>query len=536
MKRILYFLLALLGIQLPAISQTNADLEVNEIRARVNARGVLFHNSAISNCLFEVPVGHGTHAIYTTNFWMAGYKSSVNLKVAAGTDGYSGNDYAYGPIANDYSSQEYIDRYNRVWYITRGEVLHHISNYNNPEYTMPFSITSWPGNGNVQNGEALYLAPYADVNSNGFYDPENGDYPEIRGDMAIYYIMNDKKNPHYYSHGEQLGVELHGMLYGYEVATGSALKEVVFLNVRVFNRLAANMLTNYHLAIYNDFDLGGPNDDYVGTDVALNMTYVYNADNMDANAAGALGYQEAPPAVGCMLLNSTISKSLSYGANSSTNAGNPSEAQHYYNYIRGRWKDGSSLKYGGHGVTGTENTNYIYTGYPELSEGWSEYALYHSSSDRRILMSVGPLSFSSRTSFCLDYAFVYARDFEGTHLTSIAALREKAALVQDFYDSMNFDCDPTPTEYPLVSVSELDRSRCCSVTVTPNPAHRFTRFSSNSIIKVLKIMDVNGSVVESHEVNSSVSELSLNGLKSGVYVYHALLENGTVQTGKLVVI
>jgi hypothetical protein len=42
--------------------------------------------------------------------------------------------------------------------------------------------------------------------------------------------------------------------------------------------------------------------------------------------------------------------------------------------------------------------------------------------------------------------------------------------------------------------------------------------------------------VESHEVNSSVSELSLNGLKSGVYVYHALLENGTVQTGKLVVI
>ncbi|MBK8414466.1 MAG: hypothetical protein IPL22_08125 [Bacteroidetes bacterium] len=35
------------------------------------------------------------------------------------------------------------------------------------------------------------LAPFADFNSNGIYDPQNGDYPYILGDESIYSIFND---------------------------------------------------------------------------------------------------------------------------------------------------------------------------------------------------------------------------------------------------------------------------------------------------------------------------------------------------------
>src|SRR5690606_7777908 len=125
------------------------------------------------------------------------------------------NDYFYGPIADDYTSPEYIQRYNRLWKVTSSEVNAHIAGYMNEGYVVPSPILSWPGNGNTDNGEAANLAPYIDANSNGVYDPENGDYPDIRGEVAIFYILNDDKQTHTASSGGKIGVEIHGMVYVY---------------------------------------------------------------------------------------------------------------------------------------------------------------------------------------------------------------------------------------------------------------------------------------------------------------------------------
>ena len=44
-------------------------------------------------------------------------------------------------------------------------------------------------------------------------------------------------------------------------------------------------------------DLGDATDDYIGSDPAAGLGYVYNADTLDGNGAGTT-YGAAPPAVG----------------------------------------------------------------------------------------------------------------------------------------------------------------------------------------------------------------------------------------------
>jgi hypothetical protein len=60
------------------------------------------------------------------------------------------------------------------------------------------------------------------------YNPADGDYPEIRGDEAVYAIMNDKSRD---TMGFGMGIEIHLMVYQY--LDGTFLDNTTFLNYRV---------------------------------------------------------------------------------------------------------------------------------------------------------------------------------------------------------------------------------------------------------------------------------------------------------------
>ena len=38
------------------------------------------------------------------------------------------------------------------------------------------------------------LAPFVDVDNDGNYNPLNGDYPKIKGNQSIWWVMNDNGN------------------------------------------------------------------------------------------------------------------------------------------------------------------------------------------------------------------------------------------------------------------------------------------------------------------------------------------------------
>ena len=73
-------------------------------------------------------------------------------------------------------------------------------------------IIYWAGNGNISKNQALRLAPFVDVNNDGFYDTKDGDYPaydvenkaekdnlgfcktKLFGDYTLFWVFNDKGN------------------------------------------------------------------------------------------------------------------------------------------------------------------------------------------------------------------------------------------------------------------------------------------------------------------------------------------------------
>lgn len=515
-------------------AQTVEVFEGANVRAVITTDGVLFGNPNSPNVSgYEVPKNSGKGTIYSTGIWMGGIDEEQNLYVAASTlpvdlENMSESDYVYGPVSNDYSNPEYNLRYNRLWKVSQAQIESHISNFSNSDYAMPFGIAYWPGNGSGANGESELLAPYVDVNSNGIYDPENGDYPYIRGDLAVYFIINDDRRVYSLSNGEKLGVEIHGMIYGFD-SDSPILDNTVFVSLKAFNRKNMN-LDNFYFGLFNEFDLGYTYDDYVGTDVERNMTYVYNGYDTDGNDGSSIGYGEDIPAQACILLNKEMTHSCYY-ENSYGVSGLPHEPIHFYNYLRGFWKDGTVVTYGGNGYDGDNATNYMFDGYPEEDSGWTQQGAGFQPQDCRMLMSAGPIDFTSETEFlCFDFAFVTSFSQSGAPLESLAKLRQDAEYVQGYYNQQNYDCSIGQVALG-VDQAQLNM---LNPHVYPNPASNLVTFQSGEEIRELLLFNAQGSLVKGENPNMDFFQRDFSELPKGIYFYRLNTKSNKILHGKLV--
>lgn len=422
-------------------------LDVNNLYAPVDALGFLFYSPLVPAWGLEAPAGSGKKSIFVGTLWIGGKDEDENLYIAANKFAQRGLDFQSGPIANNYQMLDYIARYSNTWKINQYEIQNHILNYLEDDYEMSSGIKNWPGNGNIDNGEAEFLAPFTDLNNNGIYEPELGEFPIIRGDQAIYFIYNDDML-HTESGGESLGVEVHGMLYGFDNPNDSALHNTIFLSYEIFNR-SDRTYHDLYIGKFVDFDIGNPTDDYVGCDTILNMFYGYNSNSFDTNYAGAQGYGDRPPAHGTGFLNYNLDGFIPFyntaqGAHPATT--DPVTAIEHYNILRGIWKDGTSLTYGGTGHYSSPNNNpdievnFAFPGYPETNTGWTEYGEGNPPDDRRGIGIIGPFDFYPGESICVDIAFPFARDYDGDHLSSVALLRERMSEVQSFYNNHIVSC------------------------------------------------------------------------------------------------
>lgn len=497
-----------------ALGQTSAILNFNDVRAKVLSNGTLFDGT------YEVPDNSpnaGINSIYTSNFWIGGLDASSQLHIAAEIYGGANKDFFFGPVASNYSLSTYTSRYNKVWSVERLAIQTHIANYSNSGYVVPFSIANWPGNGNVANGEAAVLAPYVDVNTNGTYDPENGDYPCIRGDIAMFYMVNDDKQIHTATGGAKLGIELHGMLYCY--ATNDAINQQVFGHFTIYNR-SVNSYNSLYIGAFADMDLGNYSDDYVGSDSLLNMFYTYNADNYDEGT----GYGANPPAQGLMFLNQPISKFISFD-NFSSNTGLPSTPLHYYQYLKGIWKDGTPLTLGGSGYGGTTPANFMFSGKPENFTGWTAGGAGMFPDDTRGLMSTGPLNLSSGQMITLDVAYPFGWDNTGSNTSSVGLLRTNAQLAKDLYSFETFCSTLTGLNTQVIETN--------SPIIYPNPSNGKFFISNSNSIKSIEVYDIIGHKILSIK-NQTINEIDLSNAPKGIYFVKLLIDN-KLCTDKIIV-
>lgn len=96
-------------------------------------------------------------------------------------------------------------------------------------------------------------------------------------------------------------------------------------------------------------------------------------------------------------------------------------------------------------------------------------------------------------------------------------------------------------EYSITVVARniplsTDRQEVFEVAIYPNPARVTVSISSDSTIKDLKLIDLNGRVVKEIEgIQATDAEINLNGLTSGIYLLKITSTNGASQIKKLIV-
>jgi len=339
-------------------SDAKLFMEFNDVRALVEAGGALWQNRQTSSASYEVPLGSGSHVLYSGSIWMGGNDVNGQLKLAAVLF-RRGNDFWTGPLSQhsetpspnagngtydptqpvgddairDYGSAtinpDVCIEYDKFFTIAKAEVINYTLTWEcnqDPTCTDEFPlsnnaiqrINNWPAHGKGK-GQDYYLAPFYDYPSqggsgDGVYDPSQGDIPwfddilgrddvkcgfdrrvTLFGDQTNWWVFNDKGNIHTETGAEPIGMEIRAQAFSF--ATNDEVNRMTFYNYEMINRSTQTLYDTY-FSQYADPDVGFSEDDYVGCDVSRGLGYAYNGANNDPGQSGAPGYGDNPPAVG----------------------------------------------------------------------------------------------------------------------------------------------------------------------------------------------------------------------------------------------
>lgn len=430
-------------------------------------------------------------------------------------------------------------RWQRIWKITKAEIDQFRQDFlnNAVDFANYPVIEEWPAHGDPALGEDYYMAPFVDMDMDGNYDPLNdGDYPCVEGDQALWWVYNDDAGPHGNSGGDKMGIQVKAMAYAYDCQSQpcphTSIDFTTFYHLEITNKGSQNYSDTY-VGIWTDSDLGVFSDDYIGSDTTRGLGFSFNGTPIDIG-----GYGANPPALGMMMLETPGNPQMTnfmYYENDFSVRGNPTAPEHYYNYLRSVWTDGTPLTYGGNGYGGTVPVNYFFPGDPGWcggpSDGWSESSEGNQPFDRRMIQSYGPFQMASQETVKLDYAMIWARGYFNMNLGSVCELQRSADSIQSWYSSRDHACFNVATQQaqPLLPGTAFE--------LYPNPSTGQAAIElevATAGDRSVSILDQFGRKVAETVLpgGSLKAELPTTKLPSGIYLVR--LEGPRPSTRKLI--
>ncbi len=490
---------------------------------------------------------------------------SGELKLAAERFRQSGLDYWPGPLSSDGSDLSIdtstVIEWHNVWKLTKEEVIYHKLHWWETGYEPIENIATWPAHGDESINQSEYLAPFIDVDGDSIYNPMAGDFPLIRGDQCIYFIINDLRQ-HTESNGEALGLEIHCMAYEFYNDEIEPMNNTVFFSYKIFNR-SSHTYNDTYIGLFTDFDIGYAGDDYVGCDVERGAYYGYNGNSIDGNGEPE-SYGDFIPAQGIVILGGPLMdangiddpddqcdesingvgfgdgiednerygmKKFMYFNNGGLSAqSDPQVALEYYEYMNGIWKDGTAMEYGGNGHVSSgaygPAANFMFPGLsdpcfwgtgeeePYGPIDWTETSAGNIPSDRRGLSVMGPFTFEPESMERIDIAFVAA--FPEGENSAIEQLMYNIDIVKNEYYQ-----DPTYFGYQWLGVEDNKIEVTNKLFTYPNPVTNNLTFvyeGSDDNAKY-KLTDIMSKVIFTGIIQKDVSiTINMEELNPGLYV------------------
>ncbi|MBS4058027.1 MAG: T9SS type A sorting domain-containing protein [Bacteroidetes bacterium] len=358
----------------------------------------------------------------------------------------------------------------------------------------------------------------------------------VKGDQTIWWVFNDKGNFHTETNGAAIGMEIRAQAFGF--ATNDEINNMTFYSYEIINRSTFE-LTQTYFSLWVDPDLGYAADDFTGCDVGRGLGYVYNGKAVDgSNEPESYGNQ--PPAIGvdffqgpymdpdgldnpkyryvidengdttgreqiCDVSINGVNfgngivdderygmRRFIYHNNSSGDLGDPQIAPEYYNYLRGKWKAGRDMEYGGNafpdgpGTVGpicdfmfpgdTDPCNWGTGGFPP-NGGYNQNGIYwteetgnngtpNDPADRRFMQSAGPFTLKPGSVNYITVGIPWARANSGGAWASVELLRVVDDKCQSLFDNC-FKVIDGPSA-PDLTFQELDRELIVYISNSPS--------------------------------------------------------------------
>jgi hypothetical protein len=439
-------------------------LHANDIRASIFNGGSMFFKEE-GDAGFNVPYQtfpETPATIFITSLWMGGLDPAGNLKLSAETYGvFNGNTpFSPGPLDPVTGMTTFSDckDWDRIFTVKGYELLAHLDDWNdNGQIDNPISsLLIWPGKDNPHfedlTGVALPnnlqgLAPFFDLNSDGVYDPLDGDYPLPQGVEAIpeqisWWVFNDNGNE--LNSIDPLKVEVQVTAWGFSCTDNELLDQTIFTSHKLISR-NEEPLDSVYLSMFTDFDLGCYTDDYLGSNPSANSYFVYNQDDEDGDIGSACPggvntYAEEPPVQSVTFLNQELSSFMYFNNASVGNpppaTSDPTAAPEFYNLMNGHWIDGQPLTEGGDGYDpfGVP-TSFAFPGDPNDVDSWSMINEgLPGNADQRAVGSIDVGLFQPGQIFTIDMAWSFHRQAGNDHLANVALMYSEVSEIQDQYD------------------------------------------------------------------------------------------------------
>jgi len=526
--------------------ENHRSIDINDVKAGINVMGDMHWD--LSTGKYEVPKGSGKHSVFASALWIGGFDQGGQLHIAGQTYRQTGIDYWPGPISGISVPLDtaVAMQFNKIWKMDKWKIEEFknqfaAGNVTNGTYPVPDEIATWPAKGN---GIVVdEMAPYVDFNSNGSYNPMDGDYPLIKGDQMLYYIFNDVLNVHTETNGLPLGIEVHASAYAFNCSniagSDQVMNRTTLYHYDIINR-STTQYNDVYIGLWSDMDLGNALDDYVGCDSLLSAGFTYNGDNDDESVSG---YGLNPPMQNVKVLRGTLAdvgdgidndfdgtvdeagertsmNHFHYYNNVNNNpTGNPSTSLDFYNYMTSVWLNNMPVS-----NPSGDLTHFMFSGVPYSGTGWTEAGSGNSPEDRRFVMSSGGFTFGPGDTATMDFAYVFTWDSLSPNglNTSIARNQADLQLVQSWFDNNNF---PSCEVY-TVGLNETETSGIISVYPNPVIDQLFIQSEPGSLYgRNYTVLNLLGEEITHGKFYSNSVPVSY--LPPQVYVIKVEFDNGT---------
>jgi len=548
-KIMLSLLFTLIAASLSSQTPASATLSANRVKAQFNANGAMFTD--FQKGQFIAPYAPGQpeiSLIRAAGLWIAGVDPAYNLKGAVqlyNTNGKS--DFFPGVLDNDGLPPfpPPGGSLSGMYRVTAAEIAAHLADLaDNGQIDNPQpGVFGWPALGNpffsqYHNGEELpqyprALAGFFDHDGDGVYNPTRGDYPviEVRGcalDQApsemLWFAFNDSNGfPHTQSNTAPLQMEVQCQVFAFNCLEDSPLRDAVFVRFKLVN-LGTERLDSLFVGLFNDFDIGNPNDDFFGCDTSRSIVFGYNGDNFDEGAFGA----EAPVIAADMFRGplDTFGQEIPLKHVVAFNPADLTGAEVYYRLLSGSLADGSPAP--GNGI--------LYPGNPNDPAADSEVSAGNTPGQRYVLASYGPFSLLPGAVNELITGYFFTQQPGATPLQNVQAMYARADAIQAFFDNCFMPTDQIACS-PVSSAPAL-HAPAAGLNIFPNPASQtFAVESEKTGITRVQLTDLAGRTTFSQYLAGTTLRVNIPiaELPAGVYLAEIWLENGARGWEKVVV-